>query len=168
MFCPNCAAENSSDQRFCRSCGMNLEQISAAITDQYPKGSTHDLDRAEKRLERFGKIAFSGFAIVVGVAVLGLIGTIVSRMILTGSQFWVGILLVAFIVFAALTLVYVFFNEDLKEKRKAQTKGRKTVRPPEPDVDTNRLLNQPPAGRVASVIEDTTELLPVENKTRKL
>ena len=127
-----------------------------------------ELDRREQRLERFGRIAFGGFGIVVGIAVLGIIGTIVSRMILTGSQFWVGILLVAFIIFAALTLAYVFFNEDLKEKRKALSKARNSERAPELDVDTNRLLNQPPAGRVASVIEDTTELLPVENKTRKL
>jgi hypothetical protein len=147
---------------------MNLEQISSAMTDQYPSGSAAELDQREQRLERFGRIAFGGFGIVVGVAVLGLIGTIISRMILTGSQFWVGILLVAFIVFAALTLAYVIFNEDLKDKRKALAKVRNAERTPELDVDTNRLLNQPPAGRVASVIEDTTDLLPVENKTRRL
>ena len=168
MFCPNCSAKNSTDLRFCRSCGMNLEQISAAISDQYPSGSMIELERREQRLERFGWIAFGGFGIVVGVAILGLIGIIISRMILTGSQFWVGILLVAFIIFAALTLTYVFFKEELKEKRKALTKERNAERPAELNVDTNRLLNPPSAGRVASVIEDTTELLPIENKTRQL
>jgi hypothetical protein len=67
-----------------------------------------------------------------------------------------------------LALAYVVFNEDLKERRKTLEKGRRADPPPELDVDTNRLLNQPPAGHVASVIDHTTELLPVENKTRKL
>jgi hypothetical protein len=168
MFCPNCSAKNSTDQRFCRSCGMNLEQISSAITEQYPKGAMVDLDRREQRLERFGRIAFGGFGMVIAIAVLGIIYAIVTRMILSGTQPWAGALLVAFIAFAGLTLAYVFFNEDLKEKRKELTKRRIADPVPEPDANTNRLLNQPRAGHVASVVEDTTELLTVENKTRKL
>lgn len=147
---------------------MNLEQVSTALTEQYPKGSTVDLERAERRLERFGQIAFGGFGIVLAIAILGIIYLIITKMILDGSQPWAGALLVAFIVFAALTLAYVGLNEDLKEKRMAAAKRRTTKPVPELEVDTNKLLNQPPAGRVASVIEDTTELLPIENKTQKL
>ncbi len=143
---------------------MNLEQVSAAMTDQYPGGSSLELDRKEQRLERFGRVAFGGFGVVVGVAIIGLIGTIVSRMILTGSQFWVGVVLVAFIIFAALSLAYVFFNEDLKQKRKELGKRRDLQHQPTLDVDTNKLLNQPSARHAASVVEDTTELLPILNK----
>jgi MFS family permease len=142
---------------------MNLQSISAAMADQYPSGSMIELDQKEQRLERFGRIAFGGFGVVVGIAIIGLIGTIISRMILTGSQFWVGVVLVAFIVFAALSLAYVFFNEDLKQKRKGLAKQRDTYPAPAPalDVDTNKLLDQPPARQVASVVDNTTELLPI-------
>jgi MFS family permease len=145
---------------------MNLEQIAAAMTDQYPTGSMHELDRKEKQLERFGRIAFGGFGIVIGIAVIGLIVTIFSKMILTGSQFWVGIVLVAFIVFAALALAFVFLNEDLKERRKAM--ARPAAKDSGLGAVTNELLLQPPASQFVSVTEDTTELLSVEHKTRRL
>ena len=147
---------------------MNLEQISAALTDQYPKGSVIDLDRREQRLERFGQIAFGGFGIVIAIAIIGIIYAVITKMILAGDQPWAGVLLVAFLIFAALTLTYVVFNEDLKEKRKALRKQPALEPVAELVADTNKLLNQPPADQVASVIEDTTELLPVKNKTRRL
>lgn len=147
---------------------MNLEQVSAALSEHVPKNAMIELDRSEQRLERFGRIAFGGFIIMVGLAILGILYTIVRYMILSGDNPWAGSLMAAFILFAGLTLVYVVFKEDLKEKRKKLAQGP-TIEPTiEFEQDTNKLLNQPPAGRVASVIEDTTELLPIENKTRKL
>ena len=147
---------------------MNLEQVSAALSEHVPKNAIIELDRSEQRLERFGRIAFGGFIIMVGLAILGILYTIVRYMILSGDNPWAGSLMAAFIFFAGLTLVYVVFKEDLKEKRKKLAQ-RPTIEPTiEFEQDTNKLLNQPPGGRVASVIEDTTELLPIENKTRKL
>jgi hypothetical protein len=32
MFCPKCAAQNAENVRFCRSCGIELEAVSAALT----------------------------------------------------------------------------------------------------------------------------------------
>ena len=167
MFCPNCSAKNTSDQRFCRSCGMNLEQVSAAMVDQYPTGSSIDFDRAEKRIERFGSIAFGGFGIVLFLAIIGIIYTIVTKMIFAGEQPLAGVLLVAFIVFAALTLTYVVFKEDLKEKHAANAIRREIELQPDFEVGESNLLNQPPASHAASVVEDTTELLPILNKPSK-
>ncbi len=147
---------------------MNLEQISAALSEHIPRNAVLDLDRREKRLERFGQIAFGGFLVMVGLAILGILYTIVKYMILSGDNPWAGSLMAAFIVFAGLTLIYVVFKEDLKDKRK-KLAHRPDI---EPTIELNSgsdlLLNQPPAGQVASVIEDTTELLPIENKTHKL
>ena len=89
-------------------------------------------------------------------------------MILSGTQPWAGALLVAFMVFAGLTLAYVIFSEDLKERRQKAAKRPAA----EPLVDfarnTAKLLNSTPASHVSSVIEDTTELLPLETKSSKL
>ena len=145
---------------------MNLEQTASALIEQFPAGKTEDLDRTERRLERFGQIAFGGFGIVLALAILGIIYTIVTKFIVAGTQPLVGVLLVLFMVFAALTLAYVVFKEDLKEKRKAGQKPKPSI----PQIDTaeaNRLTegSQLP---VPSVIENTTDLLPVKNNTRKL
>lgn len=32
MFCPSCGRQNSGDQRFCASCGTNLEAVSQALS----------------------------------------------------------------------------------------------------------------------------------------
>jgi hypothetical protein len=34
MYCPNCATETGINQKFCRSCGMNLALVSQAIVSQ--------------------------------------------------------------------------------------------------------------------------------------
>ncbi len=166
MYCPNCAAKNSTDQRFCRACGMNLEQTAAMLSEQFPARKPVELERTERRIERFGQIAFGGFGVVLVIGVLGIIYTIISKMIVSGQQPWAGVLLVLFIVFAMLTLAYVVFNEDLKERKKA-----KPMMPPAvPELDAaeaNRLTEGTPMP-VPSVVEDTTDLLPVETKTRKL
>ncbi len=144
---------------------MNLEQATQSLLEQFPSGSRPDLDRREHRIEKFGQLAFGGFMVVVAIAVLGLIYTILDRMVFSGDNPLVGVLLTAFIVFAALTLAYVIFSEDLKEKRK---KGTLSPRPGELEAPavTGRLLEEKLFEPVPSVTEDTTNLLPQE-KTRR-
>lgn len=116
-------------------------------------------------LERFGQIAFGGFGLVILTAVVAIVYMIITKMILTGINFWSGILLVTFIVFASLSLAYVIFNESLGEKKKILKSD------PGPEIDvaknTERLLNESSFQPAQSVTESTTELLPLENRTRK-
>src|SRR5215471_6142717 len=34
MYCPNCGKDNSNEQRFCRSCGLNLQAISQLVVGE--------------------------------------------------------------------------------------------------------------------------------------
>lgn len=36
MYCPNCSTEASTEQKFCRSCGMELRGVAELIDDQSP------------------------------------------------------------------------------------------------------------------------------------
>ena len=163
MFCPACGSKNKNDQRFCRSCGMNLESAAESLRDLKPTEQS-DLARREHFLEVFGNIAFGGFGIVLLIAVLGLIYYIFTRMVLGGEQPLAGVLLINFILFAVLTLVYVIANEDLKEKKKkARPAPPKELENP---VVTGKLLEEKEFEPIPTVTENTTDLLPVRDRER--
>ena len=92
--------------------------------------------------------------IVIFLAALGIIYAILDRMVFSGDQPIYGILLLAFIVFALLTLTYVVFKEDLKEKR--MKVGRASTSPPaelEMPAVTARLLEEKGFEPIPAVIE---------------
>ena len=108
---------------------MNLEVIAIA---QKPENPIEMAEAEARRLERFGNFAFAGFAAVVAIGIAGLIFVIITRMILSGTQPFTGALLAAFIVFAALSLAYVFWRESVKDKRaELVNQGRANLARPE-------------------------------------
>lgn len=166
MFCPNCGANNSTEQKFCRSCGLNLERTAESLIEQMPSAESAKLLKRERNLEKFGNIAFGGFGVVLLIAILSIIYLIITKVILSGNSVFGGILLIAFIVFAALTLAYVAFNEDLKERKQKMNPTLKNELSEK--QDTAKLLEEKPFEPVPSVTENTTDLLYAERKTRKL
>jgi hypothetical protein len=144
---------------------MNLEPAAQSLLEQFPAGKRPDLDKREQRIETFGQIAFTGFMIVIGLAVLGLIYAILDKMVFSGDNPWAGILLMNLIIFAMLTLAWVVFREDLKEKRAKA--ARQTAPELEMPAVTGRLLEEKEFEPIPTVTESTTDLLPREN-TRKL
>ena len=146
---------------------MNLMDIAASFLQQFPHGGNTNIRKQERMLERFGQIAFGGFGLVMLAGVAGIIYWIVTKTILTGESFWGGILLIAFIVFAVLTLAYVILRESINEKKQKinpQLLAAEAELPSTPPQLRERHF-QPAA---VSIVEDTTDLLPVENKTQKL
>lgn len=166
MYCPNCASKNSVDQKFCRSCGLNLEQTALSLVEQATGEMAGKIELSQRKLDRFGKIAFGGFGVIVLAGIVGLIYTIIMKMVLSGTQPVVGVMLALFVIFAGLALTYVAFNENLKEKREAIKKGRAPAEIDQPSAAT--LLSEGYPRPVPSVTENTTDLLPVKNKTRTL
>lgn len=145
---------------------MNLERTAGSLLEQFPAGADANLERQEKALERFGNIAFTGFGIVIGVAVLTIIYLIAAKMIFSGEQPFAGVVLVAFILFAALSLGYVIWREALNEKRAQLEKSRSK----DPNLQHHSPAHElpPTSFEPSSVVEDTTELLETRRRTKTL
>jgi len=166
MFCPNCAANNRTGQKFCRSCGLNLEKSAESLIEQLPNAQSASLLKQTQLVEKFGNFALGGFGVVLLAGVSTVIYFIFSKMILTGVNVLAGILLIAFLIFALLSLIFVFFNESIKEKKAK-------INPALPNElteakETGKLLEGKSFEPVPSVTENSTELLFTENKTQKI
>jgi len=166
MFCPNCSANNSTEQKFCRSCGLNLEKSAESLIEQIPNAQNANLLKQTQQIEKFGNFALGGFGVVLLTAVGAIIYFIFSKMILSGANVLAGILIIAFFIFAVLSVIFVILNESTKEKKAKinpvladELTGAK---------DTGKLLEEKPFEPVSSVTENSTELLFAENKTRKI
>jgi hypothetical protein len=162
MFCPNCSANNTTDQKFCRSCGLNLEQTANSLLVQFPNAEFALLQKQERMLERFGNVVFTGFGLVIAAGIVAIIYTILSKWVFSGTQPFGGLLLIAFMIFAGLSLAYVIFAETLKEKRKKLNPrlNSKTSDLVPPKQLSDDAVFEP----AVSVVEDTTELLTTEKK----
>ncbi len=136
---------------------MNLEMTAASVIEQFPDGSRSELQKQEQMLEKFGNVAFGGFGVIVGIGICGVIYYILTNMILSGTKPLAGILLASFVVFAALSLAYVVWNETLKERR--QKAGSAPGRTIEAAATTSKLLAPTHFEPASSVVEDTTQLL---------
>lgn len=166
MFCPNCGANNSTEQKFCRACGLNLGKSAESLIEQMPSAQSANLLRHEKAIERFGNFALGGFGVVVVIGVAALSWILVTKVLLTGTNVFATVLLISFFVFAILSLIFVVLNESLKERR---AKGNpRLVNELNEVKNTGKLLEDKPFEPAASVTENSTELLYTKNKTQKL
>jgi len=166
MFCPNCGQSNSTEQAFCRQCGLNLQKTAESLTEQLPDRLSKRSGLGDQRLELLGRIAFGGLGIAGLLAVAGMLYAIFTKFILSGDGVLTGIIFMLLLIFAVLGLVFVVINESKKERRSMAATDANLAE--NERKDTGQLLTEGDFEPVPSVIEDTTKLLKVEAKTRKL
>jgi hypothetical protein len=73
MYCPNCAAPFSDDQKFCRSCGFDVQVISLAVAGESGPDDSDELEPADSELSRSRKkrMEFLGIAALMSGLMIG-------------------------------------------------------------------------------------------------
>lgn len=161
MFCPNCGAQNSSRQNYCRFCRLNLQKAAQSLTSQLVFGE--EAQRL-KTLSAIRRAADFALTVLVGAALIGLIAYLTSAPDFGKSL--IKICLASFILLnIARELVAYFQRQERSESEVAEGE----LETPErfEQRDTNQLLEEKPFQPAAHIIENSTKLLPLENKTRK-
>lgn len=159
MFCPNCGSKNSTQQKFCRSCGLSLEKTAQSLVEQIPAKIDQSLEKRKEKLERFGFIALIGVGIV-GVGALTYM--IIFNMMLAQGKILGGLALLTIIICGLSAAFFFNYADYLKEKG-----VRNRLQPPEelPEYETPaKLLGDSYLEPIPSVTERTTELLNAERK----
>lgn len=123
MFCPKCGTQNPDSGKFCRSCGTDLENVSAALSGEKPnkhndfgmsafewepKKSARERNRRKDPTEVFGdaiKQTLSGIGFLIFAIVLFTTGA-------WGGQNWWWAML-----FPAFTLLSKGISDYLKSKK---------------------------------------------------
>jgi len=163
MFCPNCGKANSTDQKFCRSCGFNLAETTRSVVQQRPAGeSGYHLNTRKELVEKM-LLSILGVGLAGGVAIL--IWGIITSIILDKGQLLGGLLGIALVLAAAVTLVLVVYRLVLIDKAAKSPLPAPELSLPE---STTRQLGEPPLEPIPSVTEPTTDLLVRKSAAREV
>ena len=160
MLCPNCGTRTTTEHRFCRGCGMNLEPVSRALAAHLSPGGAAAAKAAREAERRALRRMANGLIAGVVVTLFG----VLLMALLPGKGFKV------IGVAAALVGLVAALVSVLSPLRSANDGGGEAAAPALDDATaaaTGRLLHEPAAEPVPSVSERTTDLLGVEVGGRK-
>ncbi len=153
MFCPNCGNQGAKDQKFCRSCGMNLKKVAPALIDHLAKPGSDQLSMETHAGIRSGarRNALWGMAITFTGIAYGVVGKLmIHDDMVTGAG---ALIAVIGMFWFAFVLLYAGLGP---------TPGARGLSHPErtPDAKTTAQLTPERApGIMPSVVERTTDLL---------
>ena len=165
MYCPNCGCENSKHQNFCRFCGFYLTETAKSLKLQRAFGErAYKLKKSDqiKRISnRVSESLLIGF--ISGLIVVLLVDADKTKLFLKYS--------IALYVIFQIGLWFVNYRqrEETKRNMGERNEADETKNRAFETMETSKLLEEKtcePAA-AAAVTENSTELLFVENKTRK-
>ncbi len=157
MYCPNCGKTNSTDQRFCRSCGLGLEKVVESLSEQL---STTDLDKGVLERQRRLGLAINIIAgSIISIPVGGVLWGIIYEVIIVKGEVVAGSLFLAFIIGLILFTLLVIYRESLMKP----SNKRRTAQPSlSPEGTGEKLLPETYREPLSSVTERTTRFIKEE------
>ena len=76
MFCPQCAAQNTDDAKFCRACGTGLKAVALALTGKFSPSGDWLEKYAESKHKVIKGVILLGAALLVGAVPALFLGVI--------------------------------------------------------------------------------------------
>jgi zinc-ribbon domain len=163
MYCPNCGNKTSTDQKFCRACGLGLEKIALSLTEQLPTKVDRNLTERKERFEKLGVAALSVFGLGVLALLLYSVG---YKLMMSQGNILAGLAVLGFLIMVVCGLASVILFAKAKEVGEEATK-----RPAQQDLSTEseptkELLTEGHFEPIPTVTDRTTELLEVKKQNR--
>jgi zinc ribbon protein len=158
MHCPNCGKAASTDQQFCRICGLNLAEFSQLLREKLPslKG---ELQEQKRSLERWALRLWTGAGAIFYVA---LYWAIISEIIIGKGHVLGGTLFLLVITALSVGGLLILYSSALEKRSKYMQADQKESLPKQ-NTAPELLSSTNPELRV-SVTEHTTDLLESDSK----
>jgi hypothetical protein len=165
MFCPNCGNQAAGDQKFCRSCGMNLQKVAPAVAEHLAEFGTgkSEIESGKDIRHLAMRRAICGIAVMFAGIALAMIG---KKFIHNEEVGGVG---------ALISIIGMFLTAYFLLSAEYKPASAERRLPPEAKLSGAKTTAQLPPERLAdvtpSITERTTDLLesaagqPVERKS---
>ena len=163
MYCPNCGHQTSTEQKFCRACGLGLEKIAQSLGEQLPARMDQNLLARKERLEKLGVSALSVF----GLGVLGFLLYAVGQKLLAQGSLVAVLAMVGLGIILGCGLLSVILFARAKELGEQASKRQLQPNETETGGSTRELLPEARFEPVPTITDRTTELLFAEKRDTK-
>src|SRR5262245_43487015 len=105
MFCPNCGTTVSREQKYCRNCGLALEKVVSAVSEQLPLAGPSSATSRHGKMTRAGQIMLALMITILFGSIIGF--GVIYEMIIKEGKILPGVFLLLFFItgFSALALL---------------------------------------------------------------